>query len=145
MIIQTKYHDKLDVAEQEVLAFQEGIPGFNEEKEFIILPLSEEIQVLQSVKTRDVAFVLVIPFLTEPSYEFTLDDAAIEQLQIEKPEDAEVYSIMSVKEPFQSSTINLAAPVVVNRTKRLGKQVILNDSAYSIRTPLQKSASGQKG
>ncbi|MBM7690888.1 flagellar assembly factor FliW [Peribacillus deserti] len=145
MLINTKYHEQLEVYEQEVLHFQDGIPGFLQEKEFVLLSLAEEIQVLQSITTRDIAFVVINPFIAYKEYDFTLDDKTIEQLKIDKAENVQVYTIMHVKDPFHKSTVNLAAPVVVNVVNRKGKQVILQKTNYSIRTQLPELALGQKG
>ena len=47
-----------------------------------------------------------------------------------------VFSIVSPREPFSESTINLQAPVVVDLKSRKGKQIILNNTIYEIRMPL---------
>ncbi|NBQ61596.1 MAG: hypothetical protein EBU40_04855, partial [Proteobacteria bacterium] len=39
------------------------------------------------------------------------------------------------------STVNLLAPVIVNRKRGVGKQVILSDARYSLRHPLLSTGS----
>ncbi|PLT31070.1 flagellar assembly protein FliW [Peribacillus deserti] len=145
MLIQTKYHDQVEIKEQAILQFQDGIPGFLDEKEFVLLSLAEELHVLQSIKTKEVAFIIINPFISFKDYDLTLDENTIEQLKIEKSEQVQVFTIMSVKHPFNKSTINLAAPVVINVTHKKGKQVILQKTDYSIRTPLPELVLGKKG
>ncbi|WP_026694349.1 flagellar assembly protein FliW [Peribacillus kribbensis] len=144
MLIKTKYHQEVEINEREIIQFEEGIPGFIEEKKFVFLPLNDELFVLQSTNEKNIAFVTINPFTIQKDYEFSLDDNTIEQLKIDAAEDVTVYSIMSVRDPFNTSTINLAAPVVINYKARLGKQVILEKADYSIRTPLLPAAE-QKG
>ncbi|MBR3063853.1 MAG: flagellar assembly protein FliW, partial [Exiguobacterium sp.] len=54
---------------------------------------------------------------------------------IEEAEHVSVYSIVTLREPFESSTLNLKAPIVIETKERRGKQVILDDT-YPARYPL---------
>lgn len=50
-------------------------------------------------------------------YGFDLDETTVELLEIESAEDVEVMAILTIEEPFEKSTANLMAPIVVNRKK----------------------------
>jgi flagellar assembly factor FliW len=52
-------------------------------------------------------------------------------LDIEKPEDALLYCIVTIRENPLESTANLVGPVIINKRKRIGKQVILDDDRYT--------------
>lgn len=132
MIIQTRYHGETAILEDQILSFENGLPGFLDEKKFVILPLSEEspFLVLQSVTTEELAFIVTSPFVFFKEYEFDLDEATTELLELEASEDVEVIVLLTIEEPFDKTTANLKAPVVVNRKKKLAKQVILQDAAY---------------
>lgn len=131
MNIQTKFHGKQEVNKEDIIQFESGIPGFLEEKEFIVLPIEgTDLFVLQSVKTTDVAFIITDPFLIFPQYEFELPQEVLEKLEIQSEKDVATFAILTVREPFQKTTANLQAPLIINQTKKLGKQVILNNPAY---------------
>ncbi|MGG1557418.1 flagellar assembly protein FliW [Geobacillus thermoleovorans] len=131
MKIATKYHGDIDIDEKDIVRFEQGIPGFLEEKQFVLLPLADTpFVILQSVDTPALGFVLIEPFSYFPSYEFELDEATVEQLEIESERDVAVYVILTVADPFDNTTANLQAPVVINVRKRLGKQVILTNTPY---------------
>ncbi|ALC82496.1 MULTISPECIES: flagellar assembly protein FliW [Bacillus] len=132
MIIQTRYHGETAIHEEEILSFENGLPGFLNEKKFAILPLSEDspFLVLQSVSTEELAFIVTSPFLFFKDYEFDLDEATTEMLELESTEDVEVIVLLTIEEPFEKTTANLKAPVIVNRKNKLAKQVILQDAAY---------------
>lgn len=132
MIIKTKYHGETQIQEEQIIMFANGLPGFSDEKKFVILPLSEDspFVVLQSAETAELAFIVASPFVFFKDYGFDLDETTVEFLEIEAAEDVEVMSILTIEEPFEKSTANLMAPIVVNRKKMLGKQVILHDSSY---------------
>ena len=42
MIIKTKYHGEIRIDEGQIISFENGLPGFNEETQFVVLPLSED-------------------------------------------------------------------------------------------------------
>lgn len=137
MKLSTKYHGELEIQENQYFTFEEGIPGFSQEKKFVLLDLTDDqsFSVLQSTQTPGLAFVVTSPFLTYPEYEFQLDDQLVEQMGITK-EGVVIYSIVTVKDPFAESSINLQAPVMMDMNTRKAKQIILNQTNYQIRTPL---------
>ncbi|WP_243388530.1 flagellar assembly protein FliW [Bacillus kexueae] len=132
MKLQTKYHGEIEIKDTEVIEFSTGIPGFINEKKFVILRLEEESPffILQSVGTPELAFVLAIPFLYFKDYEIELDENTISQLHIEREEDVSVYSILTVKDPFEQTTANLQAPIIINNQSKRGKQIILTNTSY---------------
>ncbi|KHD86419.1 flagellar assembly protein FliW [Heyndrickxia ginsengihumi] len=132
MNIQTKYHGEIKVNEQEIWHFEKGLPGFPDEKQFVLLPLpnNDVFMILQAVQTPYIAFVITNPFLTFKDYEFKIDDSTLEQLKLESEKDVAVYSILTVKDPFVDTTINLQAPLIFNVKNHQAKQMILNDSPY---------------
>ncbi|MFT9598157.1 flagellar assembly protein FliW [Mesobacillus sp.] len=136
MKINTKYHGEVEV--EEILTFEKGIPGFVEEKQFALLPLSDDESyfVLQSVSTPGLAFVLTNPFHFMKEYDFQLEDATVEELSLESEKDVAVYTILTVQDPFERTTANLQAPIIINQTNRKAKQVILHNEQYKTKHPI---------
>jgi flagellar assembly factor FliW len=137
-MIQTKYHGEIEITDNDMIHFEKGIPGFLDEKKFVIIPLSEDqtFSILQSVQTPYVAFVIASPFHFFSDYEFQLEDTAVEELGLESDKDVQVFSILSVGEPFDRTTANLQAPIIINGANRRAKQVILNNHTYKIKHPI---------
>lgn len=137
-VIETKYSGKLEVAEDRLIAFEQGIPAFEDEKEFVLLPFEEgtPYYTLQSTKTVDLAFIIVNPFSFFPEYRVKLPEATIAQLNITNENDVAIFSLLTVKEPFSETTVNLQAPIVINANKQMGKQLVLGDTAYDRKQPL---------
>ncbi|MCM3391454.1 MULTISPECIES: flagellar assembly protein FliW [Cytobacillus] len=134
MNIQTKFHGVQEINKEDIIHFPSGIPGFLEEKEFYILPLEgTDLFVLQSVKTPEVAFIVTDPFVLFPQYEFDLPKEALEKLEIQSDKDVATFAILTVMDPFEETTANLQAPLVINQTKKIGKQIILNQTPYKIK------------
>ncbi|MGM0778011.1 MAG: flagellar assembly protein FliW [Bacillota bacterium] len=131
MNIQTKFHGEQEINQDDIIYFPSGIPGFLGEKEFYVLPLEgTDLFVLQSVKTPEVAFIVTDPFVLFPQYEFVLPEEALEKLEIQSDKDVATFAILTVRDPFGETSANLQAPLVINQTKKLGKQIILNQTAY---------------
>jgi len=130
--INTKYHGEKEIEEKEVLTFVRPIPGFPDEDKFIVLPLDEEgsFFALQSIQNEQLAFVISNPFLFFPDYDFTLENTVIDQLELASEKDVLVFTILTVQEPFEKTTANLQAPIIINQKKNLAKQVILNQTNY---------------
>jgi len=147
MKIQTKYLGETEVSENHLLRFPQGLPGFAEEKEFILMDLPDGgvFQVLQSVQEAELAFIVANPYNFFQDYAFELEDASRVLLQIEKPEDVVVYVIVTVRDPFSSSTVNLKAPIVLNHSRQMAKQQILKNDLYETKTPIVQPKVIQKG
>ena len=132
MKIETKYHGEVDITNEDIWTFEKGIPGFPQEKQFVLLTLPENdvYAILQSVETPGLGFVIVNPFLFFSDYDFEIDEATVEQLQVEEETDVQVYSILTIQEPFEHTTANLQAPLIMNKKNMHAKQVILSDGKY---------------
>ncbi|MGZ0877357.1 flagellar assembly protein FliW [Priestia megaterium] len=132
MKISTSYHGDIEIDNQQTLTFNQGIPGFLEETEFVVLPLpeAEAFQVLQSIQTKEVAFIITDPFQFFLDYDFQLEPQEIEKLQLQQVEDAVVYVLLTMSNSVEKITANLQAPVIINTKKQLAKQVILMNTAY---------------
>lgn len=138
MKIQTAYMNDIEINEADIIHFQHGLPGFEEERQFILLSISNDsiYQVLQSINTKEIAFIVASPFITIKDYNFELDEATVESLQINDEREVAVLGIVTLKETLASSTINLKAPIVLNTTNKQAKQVILDNSTFTIHQPL---------
>lgn len=138
MNIETKYLGQIEVSENQVITFPHGIPGFHEFKNFVLLEIPETppFMVLQSVEESYVAFVVVHPYVFRKNYEFDLDESAQELLEVESETDLQIFSILSLKDPFVSSTLNLQAPIIINAKKKIGKQYITNSKNFSTKEPI---------
>ncbi|KRD95233.1 flagellar assembly protein FliW [Priestia megaterium] len=132
MKISTSYHGDIEIDNQQTLTFNQGIPGFLEETEFVILPLpeAEAFQVLQSIQTKELAFIITDPFQFFLDYDFQLEPQEIEKLQLQQAEDAAVYVLLTMSDSVEKITANLQAPVIINTKQQLAKQVILINTAY---------------
>ncbi|HEX6923195.1 MAG TPA: flagellar assembly protein FliW [Bacillales bacterium] len=135
MKMNTKYQGIVEVEDRQVIHFENGLPGFSHERRFIVSPFANDTPffILQSVDSPSLAFVAADPFLFYKDYDFVLPDWAAEQLEIESEEEAAVYAVLTLQDPFEKTTANLQAPILINHRKHKGKQLVLDDSQYGTR------------
>lgn len=146
MLVDTKYLGKQEIQEEMIIHFETGIPGFKGEKQFVILdiPGNNVLQMMQSLHDSNLAFFITNPHDFYRDYSFNLDESVIESLAIKEEKDIVIFVIMTVKKPFEKSTLNLQAPVIINSVKKLGKQFILNDEGYPLKAAIQSSIMGSR-
>jgi flagellar assembly factor FliW len=138
MKIQTRYHGEMEINAEEIVTFHKGIPGFPEEKEFVILSLGEDqsFSTLQSLANDALAFIISNPFNFYKEYDFRLEESVVEELGLNSEKDVVVYAILTVEDPFEKTTANLQAPIVINTVNKKAKQVILNDMKFKTKQPV---------
>ncbi|WP_308546350.1 flagellar assembly protein FliW [uncultured Selenomonas sp.] len=146
--VQTVRFGDLDVDEKSIVHFAQGIPAFEEEHDFILIPYDEESPYLflQSCKTPDLAFLMTSPYLFFKDYEFEIDDATEKKLGLEKPEDVAVYVLLTIPGgSIKDMTANLMAPVIINQNTLDAVQLVLEKSPYQTKHRLfQQDAAGKE-
>lgn len=147
MKIQTKFHGPLEIQPDETWSFPKGIPGFEDEKKFALLPIEGNgiFQVLQSTSTPSTAFIVANPYTVVTDYSFNVDEPTIDLLDIKKDADVFVLGVLSLKEPFETSTINLQAPLIFQLNTKKAKQMILNDNTFNMRHPIGSQVTSAEG
>jgi len=148
--INTARFGEIEIEEEKIIMFPAGIPAFEEEKEFVIIPYDEEspFVFLQSLQTAELAFLMTSPFVFFPEYQFEIDDESIEALGIEKEEDLLIYALLTLPgKDIKQMTANLLAPIVINQQNHRAKQIILEKSEYKTKHllfPVQDLAKGDE-
>lgn len=138
MIVQSTRFGKLEVDENEIITFTHGIPGFPEEKSFVLVAdiSYAPFSFLQSTIEKNLTFLVADPFLFFKEYEFKLEDEVMTELGISEDNPPQIFVIATVTEKIEKMTANLLAPLVINTVERVGRQVILEKTKYETRHPL---------
>ena len=132
--INTRRFGELELEDEDIVRFAHGLPAFEDEHEFVVLPYEEgtPYMFLQSATTPELAFLMTDPFTFFSDYSFELDDANMEELGIATPEDILVCTLISIPPTgIPDMTTNLLAPVVFNKNTMEAKQVVLEKSPYT--------------
>ncbi len=134
MQVQTKRFGPLDIDPSRVINFPNGLIGFPEYQDYVILDFGggdSVLQWLQSVKEPSLGFVTLALYEAFPDYDPEFCPSDLSHLQGESPNDLITLGVVTVPADIRKMTANLQAPLVINPVKRLGKQVIVTSSEYS--------------
>jgi flagellar assembly factor FliW len=128
-------------SKNDVITFPSGIPGFETNREFILTQIPEYVpfEWLVCIDGTRLRFAIVNPLLFRSDYEPAMSKEQLESLAIEKPEDILLYSIVTIAANPMDSTANLVGPVIINKTKRTGKQIIIEDDRYGTQEPILRN------
>ena len=146
--VYTSRFGEIEVDEKKVVHFKDGIPAFEDEHEFVILPYEEDspYYFMQSLKSPDLAFLLTIPFLFFNDYSFELDDTVVAELGIEDSENVFYYTMVTIPNgSIRYMTANLVAPIVLNGANMQAKQVVLEKSNYTTKHRLFPESAKKEG
>ncbi|HZK34615.1 MAG TPA: flagellar assembly protein FliW [Bacillota bacterium] len=140
MILQTKFFGEMKIDKGKLISFPQGLPGFDDLKEFAILNLPDEspFYCLQSIGRPEIAFLVIHPWDFFTDYDINIPDDDLADIGVEKIDQLLVYNILTVPEEMEKMTANLLGPIIINSEDLLGKQVILNDSRYTTKHLLFK-------
>lgn len=135
MIIQTDRFGELHVEDEVLIHFPEGILGFESLRQFLLVAREHDrgFAFLQSVEQPDLAFVVTDPLGFRPDYRPLLADTDRAMLQWEEDAPLQVLAILTVPEDVRDITANLLAPVVIHVEKRIGRQVVQENTSFSTR------------
>lgn len=150
MEIKTTRFGTIQIDEHKIISFPKGIPGFENLRGFIILPVegAKNIQWLQAVEEPAVTLLIIDPFQFFQEYTLNIPDADVQELDIKEITDALVLVTVTIPQGNPAGiTANLVAPLVINTRLKKGKQVILTGSPYTTKHlifPDQKTVSSTK-
>ncbi|MEO8481935.1 MAG: flagellar assembly protein FliW [Acidobacteriota bacterium] len=127
-----------NVALDGVVTFAEGLPGFENCRQFVVVG-SLEMQpftVVQGLDSGGPSFVAIDPRRVTGDYATKLERVDLARLGSNGQDPLLWLAIVGAQEDG-SATANLRAPLVINPTAMRGIQLIGVDSAYPIDHPLQ--------
>lgn len=138
MRIQTSRFGSIDLTQDDILNFREGILGFSNLRDFVLLddPNDEIFAWLQSCENPNVAFPVLEPELFADGYGFDLSKSDLGALELNSNDSFRVFTIITIPEDPTQMTANLKAPIIINVQKRIARQCVLQDNSLAIREPI---------
>lgn len=143
--LSSKYFGEIEYESGDVIHFEAGLFGFEEERDFLLMPFEGgggSMLCLQSVKTPALAFVVLDPFTLKPDYDPVLEEEELRKLGVREAGELGFYVLCAVKNPASTSTVNLQCPLVIHPETRQARQVIMD--RYEMRHPLAEFGRGEE-
>jgi flagellar assembly factor FliW len=137
MRITTKAYGQADIDERQILNFPRGLLGFEQFQRYALLNASQQpFYWLQSVDMVDIAFILIDPHIFRPDYSAEPSEGDLADLELESQADLLVFAVVTIPESQLKMTANLQGPVLVNRKKRIGRQIVSLNPNWRTRHPI---------
>lgn len=128
----TRLFGKIEIEDEKILTFDQGIIGFPYMKHFALIFDVEDgkeakIKWLQSMDEECFAMPVMSPYELVPDYHPSVSDETWQTLGEIRDEDMLVLVTVTVPTDITQMSINLKAPVVVNLATNKASQVIVED------------------
>jgi len=130
-----------------VFQFPYGLPGFDNEKQFVLIEFAQHAPLvfLQSLSRKDMCFLALPVQVVDREYRLGVTPDDLHALALEPARQPDVgtevlvLALLSLHDKF-SATANLMAPIIINLRTRQALQAIRQDSSYSHQHPIQPHA-----
>ena len=146
MQVETTRFGTLEIADDDLVVFEDGLPGFRGRRTMVLLAGGElpgsnvlgdhhSVFWLQDVTDPDLAFMTIVPWAAYPDYDIEIDPTEVDGAEID---DLCVLTIVTVRreDGGVQLTSNLLAPVVIDTSSRKGRQVILQNQDWPVQASL---------
>ena len=131
--------ETIEITDDEIITFPNGLVGCAAWRRFVLLS-DDEIPGLHTFYCLDdsrISFLVTDPFLVEPAYRAAISPTDLGRIGLDQPEDAVLLCILTTHTDPVRITANLLGPLILNPRAQLGVQLVLIDSSYTTRHPLQ--------
>ncbi len=140
MIIETRFGTS-ETSENKIIDFPAGLPGFEDLRKFIIVEAdnTKPIYWLQSIENKHIALPVIVSFAIINDYNIDIRENELEDLDLESKNDLLILNVVVIPEDVRKMTVNLAAPVVINAKRGIGKQIIIDAAELPLRFPVYEA------
>ncbi len=127
MQIQSSRFGNFEVSHSDMLFMPSGLIGFESSRHWVLLASedNDEVAWLQSIALANIALPVISPRRFLPDYRLHVHGRELDRLQIRSRDQIYVLSIVSRN--GGNLTTNLKSPLILNSTRRLAIQVVVND------------------
>ncbi len=138
MVIKTRCFGEVNIGDEKIITFDNGLFGFEDYKKFTILYNSEtetekRISWLQSVEEPALAFPMISPLVVDETYNPSVQDEVLASLEELTEENIAMFLIITVPSDITKMSANLKAPIIINSDNRKGVQVVADNQEYVVK------------
>ncbi len=140
--IQTRNFGTLSIDESEVVRFEQGILGFEDVHEYVLLGDPDQTPYfwMQSVDGSDISMIVTDPFALYPDYAVNLDDPEVASLEIANPDRVLTLCVVVIPRDIRQMRANLRAPLIINLENNKGMQAVQDNNDLPLQFFLMQNA-----
>jgi len=133
--ITTRHFGVIEIEEDKVLTFSQGMIGFENSLQFSLISKPEVAPYLwlQCVTRPELTFVVLPIIAVRADYALQLGAAERERFKLADDEAPVLLAVVVVAQDPKQSTVNLMAPILINERERIGGQIINDNGRYRTR------------
>jgi flagellar assembly factor FliW len=130
--------DTAETTELPVLEFVAPMPGFPEQRRFVLVRVGDEglLFALTSVDVPGLRFLVAPPGPFFADYAPEVDEEALAALGAGEVDDLLVLLVVNAGDAPDEASANLMAPIVLSQQTRRAVQLVLTGSGLPVRAPL---------
>ena len=141
MLIKTKIFGEVEISDEKILTFEDGIIGFPDLKHFTLIHDEEKgndagIRYFQSIEEPGFAMPVMNPLMVCENYNPQVSDEFLASLGNLKDENIVVLVTVTVPTDLTKMTVNLQGPIIINSDEKKGAQIIVEGNDYPVRFPI---------
>ena len=127
----------LEIRADTLITFAAGLPGFAHLRAFALVETQRNDLVwLQSVDAPELTFLLADPFTLVPGFEVDIPASDLAAMGAGEQQDALLLLAVVQLDGGEPTAANLQSPIIIDRDRRRGRQVVLPDSRYGMQHPI---------
>ena len=149
MLAKTKFFGEVELADDKILEFPNGIIGFEECTKFAIMYDEDDenkvrISWLQSLDEPLLALPVIDPLAIMEEYAPMIEDELLTPLGSPMDEDLVFLLTMTVPSDMTKVTANMKAPIIINAATKKGIQLIVENEDYPVKFNVYESVQNMK-
>ncbi len=132
---ETSRFGEVEVTEDKVILFANGIPGFEVNKRYILIDHDDGgmFKWLQAVDDPQLAFLMTDPCIFKHDYKVSISKPELNSLEAENLSTIVTLVTVCVEPENNLMALNLKGPIIFNSANMTGKQLIVDKEGYSCR------------
>ncbi len=149
MNVTTKIFGEIEIADDKIIVFENGIIGFPELKRFALLHDGERgtnagIRFLQSLDEPAFAMPVMDPLLVKPDYDPEVNDELLAAAGDVNANNILVLVTVTIPKDLTQMSVNLQGPFVINVEEHKACQVIVENGDYPVKFPVYEILQARK-
>ena len=141
MRVNTRLFGEIEIADEKIITFPNGIIGFPDMKKFTMIYDEEQgtsagIRWLQSMDEPVFAMPVMDPLVVKEDYNPEVDDEILKNIGTLTPDNTLVLVTVTVPSDLTKMSVNLQGPIIINVDERKACQVIVDTAEYQVKYPI---------
>jgi len=150
MLIATKFFGEIDLEEDKIIEFPQGIMGFEGVHKYTLLYDIEEgeqplVSWLQCIEEPGLAIPVMNPLYIKEDYNPVIEDSLLTSFGVMNDDNTLVLVTVTVPADATKMTVNLKAPFIINTDTCIGCQIIVENNDYPVKYNVYDAVQNMKG